>query len=109
MEKLDWTKTEFLAYVLLYAAHCNFFEDSDELNVILSKIDDIVFHRIHTEVVVDSDEVKLKKIQHFISENNLSQKEKEAIIKDIKQVFFADGTVDSFEKELFVTLKKMIT
>ena len=109
MENVEWTKIEFLAYVLLYAAHCNYFEDSEELNFIFSKVDDATFHRIHTEVVVDSEELKLKKIQEYIFKNKLSQTEKEAILKDIKQVFFADGTVDIFEKELFTTLKKMFT
>ena len=108
MENLDWTKNEFLAYVLLYAAHCNDFEDSEELNFILSKIDDVTFHRIHTEVVVDSEYIKLKKIQQYILENKLSQSEKEEILKNIKEVFFADGTVDILEKELFVTLKKIL-
>jgi hypothetical protein len=88
MENLDWTKNEFLAYVLLYAAHCNDFEDSEELNFILSKIDDVTFHRIHTEVVVDSEDIKLKKIQQYILENKLSQSEKEGILKNIKEVFF---------------------
>ena len=108
MENLDWTKNEFLAYVLLYAAHCNDFEDSEELNFILSKIDDVTFHRIHTEVVVDSEDIKLKKIQQYILENKLSQSEKEGILKNIKEVFFADGTLDILEKELFATLKKIL-
>jgi hypothetical protein len=54
MKNNDWTREEFLAYVLLYAAHCDYFEDSAELNFILSKVDDKTFHRIHTEVVVDA-------------------------------------------------------
>lgn len=108
MGKLDWTKNEFLAYVLLFAAHCNYFEDSEELNYILLKVDDETFHKIHTEVVVDSEEENLNKIQQYISENNLSQSEKEAILRDVKQVFFADGTVDFMEKKVFSLLKKII-
>lgn len=108
MENVNWNKNQFLAYILLYAAHCNYFEDSKELNFILSKVDDDSFYKIHTEIVVDSEDKKLKKIQQYISENKLSQSEKEAILKDIKQVFFADGTVDILEKELFATLKKIL-
>ena len=33
---------------------------------------------------------------------------KEGILKNIKEVFFADGTVDILEKELFATLKKIL-
>lgn len=108
MENNDWTKNEFLAYVLLYAAHCDYFEDSKELQFIFSKVDDQTFHRIHTEVVVDSEEKKLNKIQQYISDNYLTQTEKEAVLRDIKQVFFADGTVDIFEKNLYAVLKKII-
>lgn len=108
MKELDWTRKEFEAYVLLYAAHCNFFESEEELNYILSKVDKKTFHRIHTEVVIDADEVNLNKIQQYISENNLHQTEKEQLIRDIKNVFFADGSVDVLEKKVFSILKKII-
>ena len=50
----------------------------------------------------------LNKIQLFISENQFSQEEKETLLRNIKQVLFADGSVDFFEKETFSILKKMI-
>ncbi|WP_026777965.1 hypothetical protein [Polaribacter sp. Hel_I_88] len=108
MEKLDWTQQEFEAYVLLYAAHCNFFESKEEEDYILSRVDKVTFHKIHTEVIVDSDEENLNKIQHYISENKLNQQEKENLIRDIKNVFFADGTVDAIEKKVFNILRKII-
>jgi hypothetical protein len=108
MKKLDWTRKEFEAYVLLYAAHCNFFESEEEQAYILSKVDQKTFHRIHTEVVIDADETNLDKIQQYISENKLNQEEKEALIRDIKNVFFADGFVDVLEKKVFSILKKII-
>ncbi|PQJ78285.1 hypothetical protein [Polaribacter porphyrae] len=108
MNKLNWTKKEFQAYILLYAAHCNHFETKEEENYILSKIDEATFHKIHTEVVVDSDEENLNKIQQYLSENKISEQEKEVLIREIKQVFFADGTVDIIEKKVFILLKKII-
>ena len=108
MEKLDRTKREFEAYVLLYAAHCNHFETKEEENYILSRIDVKTFHKIHTEVVVDSDENNLNKIQQYLSENKFSQAEKDTLIRDIKNVFFADGSVDVIEKKVFSILKKII-
>ncbi|MEO9569880.1 MAG: sulfurtransferase [Polaribacter sp.] len=103
-----WSKQEFLAYVLLYAAHCNFFETKEEEEYILSRVDKITFHKIHTEVVVDSNEENLDKIQQYILDNKLTPNEKEALIKDIKNVFFADGSVDNIEKKVFNILKKII-
>lgn len=104
----NWTREEFLAYVLLYAAHCNYFETKEEENYILSVIDKETYHKIHTEVVVDSDEDNLNKIQQYISNNKLSQEDKDNLIREIKKVFFADGYVDIMEKKVFNILKKII-
>lgn len=108
MKKLDWTKKEFEAYVLLYAAHCNYFESKEEENYIMSRVDKKTFYKIHNEVVIDSDEENLNKIQQYLSENKITQTEKEELIKDIKNVFFADGSVDFIEKKVFNILKKLI-
>jgi hypothetical protein len=108
MEKLLWTSQEFEAYVLLYAAHCNFFESKEEEDYILSRVDATTYHKIHTEVIVDADEENLNKIQQYISENKLNQLEKDALIRDIKNVFFADGSVDVIEKKVFNILRKII-
>ncbi len=105
---MNWTRKEFLAYVLLYAAHCNYIETKEEEEYILSKIDEETFHKIHTEVVIDSDENNLNKIQKYISENKLNQSEKESLIREIKNVFFADGSVDIIERKVFTILKKII-
>lgn len=108
MKNLNWSIRDFEAYVLLYAAHCNHFESKEEVEYILSRVDKATFHKIHTEVVVDSDEENLNKIQQYLAENKISYLEKEALLKDIKNVFFADGTVDFIEKKVFTLLKKLI-
>ena len=108
MKNLNWNRKEFLAYVLLYAAHCNHFETKEEENYILSRVDEATFNKIHTEVVVDSDEENLNKIQQYISDNNFNDAEKDALLKDIKNVFFADGSVDVIEKKVFNLLKKIL-
>jgi len=108
MNTLNWSKKEFEVYVLLFAAHCNHFESQEEQEYILNRVDENLYNKIHTEVVIDSEETNLNKIQQYLSENDFSQSEKEALIKDIKSVFFADGTVDAIEKKIFALLKKII-
>ena len=108
MNKLNWSKKEFEVYVLLFAAHCNHFESKEEQKYVLSKVDEKIYNKIHTEVVIDSEEINLNKIQQYLSENDFTQTEKEDLIKDIKNVFFADGTVDTIEKNIFTLLKKII-
>lgn len=109
MKKINWTKREFEAYVLLYAAHCNHFESKEEEEYILSRVNKETYHKIHTEVVVDSDRDNLEKIQQYIFQNDFSENEKEELLKDIKKVFFADGTVDVVEKKVFLLLKKILS
>lgn len=108
MQSLNWTREEFEAYVLLYVAHCNFFESQEEEEYILSRVDIKTYNKIHNEVVVDSDENNLNKIQEYLSVNKFTQSEKDTLIKDIKNVFFADGSVDVIEKKVFSILKKII-
>jgi hypothetical protein len=108
LQTLNWTRQDFLAYILLYAAHCNQFEDSSEKEYILSKVDEKTYHKIHTEVVVDSDEDNLRKIQQYLDENKFSQVEKEYLIREIKAVLFADGSIDVNEKKVFLLLKNII-
>lgn len=108
MHSCNWSRQDFLAYVLLFAAHCNDFEDPRELEYILDKLDATTFRKIHIEVVLDSTEESLNKIQEYLQENKCSQIEKEALIRHIKNVLFADGSVDIHEKNIFSQLKKII-
>ena len=105
---LDWTKREFEVYVLLYAAHCNHIETTEERDYILSKVDEETFNKIHTEIVVESDKENVDKIQQYLRENKFLQEDKNALIKDIKNVFFADGTVDVLERKVFKLLQKIL-
>ena len=106
---LDWTKREFEVYVLLYAAHCNHIETKEERDYILSKVDEVTFNKMHTEIVVESDKENVDKIQQYLQENKYSIQDKKALIKDIKNVFFADGTVDTLEKKVFLLLQKILS
>jgi len=104
----NWTREEFLAYVLLYAAHCNFFETKEEERYILSMVNKQTYHKIHTEVVVDSDEENLTKIQQYVTENKISQNDKDHLIRAVKNVFFADGYVDNIEQKVYKILQKIL-
>lgn len=106
---LDWSKREFEVYVLLYAAHCNFIEAEEERKYILSKVDEATFNKMHTEIVVESDHENLEKIKQYLEENKFSTEEKTELIRDIKEVFFADGTVDAIERKVFSVLQKILS
>ncbi|WP_298763944.1 hypothetical protein [uncultured Polaribacter sp.] len=107
--KLNWTKKEFEAYLLLFAAHANHVEDKKENEFINTLVDKKTLHKIHTEVVVDSEEENLSKIQEYISNSKFTNSEKENLLRNIKKVLFADGSVDILEKKAYTILQKMLS
>ncbi len=106
---LNWTKKEFEVYVLLYAAHCNLLETKEETDYILSKVDTVIYNKMHTEIVVEDTTKNVQKIKHYLLTNKYSEKEKRTLLNNIKEVFFADGTVDYSEKKVFAFLKKILS
>lgn len=108
VKKSNWSKKEFETYVLLYCAQSNFIETQEERNYIIRRVDEQLFNAIHTEIVHDSNEESLKKIKNYLIEHKFSLEEKKDLIRDIKNVFFADGTVDKYEKHVFELLQKML-
>jgi|GEM_PF-2240222 len=104
----NWTEKDFEIYVLIYAAHCNLQESLKELQVLLSQFNKDEFDVIYHEILKDSPETSLKKITTFLSENDLSFNRKNEILQNVKKIFFADGTIDSIEKETFAILKKLL-
>lgn len=106
---VNWTKKEFEIYVLLYAAHCNGIEAKEETNYILSRVEEAVYNKIHTEIVLDIETERVKKIKQYLQVNQYSEKEKKELIKNSKEVFFADNTVDNSEKRMFAFLQKILS
>jgi hypothetical protein len=104
----EWTNLEFQTYVLLYAAHCNYIETEEERNYILSKVDEETFNKIHNEIVNDDEFEATEKIKNYIQYQDFSETQKDELLRDIKQVFFADGSVDVSEKKVFLYLKKIL-
>ena len=103
----DWTKADFLAYVLIYAANCDFIETDDEKNYILNLVPQEDYNEMHLEVDHDNDYKASQKIIAHINEKDYTKEELEKILKDIEGIFLADGEYDSVEKMLMVELKKL--
>lgn len=106
--KKDWTRNEFIAYIMLYAAQSNFIQTKEEENYILSKIDEQTYNAMHTEIVHNSDYESVQKIRTYLMFNRFSEEDKKQLLNDIKAVFFADSSVDFLEKNVFQFVKKVL-
>lgn len=104
----DWTKEEFKAYILLYAAKANFFEDELEREVILSMVNPSTFKRIHREINQDNDYQSIQKILFNVKKYHYSPDNIDHLIHDIQKVFDASEKEDVFELNLLRGLKKLL-
>jgi len=105
---MNWTKNEFIAYILLYAANSDFTESNEERNVIISKVDMNEFQKIHEEFDNDNDYQSIQKIIHGLEAHNYSKEEISELLIDLKMMFFADGEFDTQEQNMFLLLKKIL-
>lgn len=104
----DWSKQEFKAYLLLYAANSNYFESEEEKEVILTLVDPIVYKRIHKELDHDNDYQSIQKILHNVEKFNYSKDDQAELINDIQSLFNANGEHDVLEDNLLLALKKLL-
>ncbi len=104
----NWTKEELEIYLLIYCANADFTESKTEDNYIQSKAKHVSFDKIHAEFEKDNDYIRIQKIQHALQRHGYSQKEKEKLLQEMKEVFLADENFDVLEKNLYLGLKHII-
>ncbi|MDX2362731.1 MAG: hypothetical protein QNK23_18115 [Crocinitomicaceae bacterium] len=104
----DWTRAEFKAYLLLYAAQSNYFESEEETELIHSLVSDDAYKRIHREIDKDNDYQRIQKIIHNIEKFEYSKDEIHLLVNDIQKLFLADGQIDLLESNFYTALKRLI-
>ncbi len=104
----DWTREEFKAYILLYAARANFFEDEAEKEAILAMVNPLTYKRIHKELEEDNDYQSIQKILFSIEKHHYSKDTIKLLIKDIQRVFNASGKSDILEENMLRGLQKLM-
>ena len=105
----NWTKTELSAYTLLYCAHANFTETSEELELVNSKVASNDLISIRKEFKNDNDYQSIQKIQSTVRRLGYNWSQIDDLISEIKTLFLADGKFDAIEKSIFNGLKKLLT
>ena len=100
-----WNKKEFKAYVLLYCSQADFEESNAERGIIVKKVGRHNYNHIYEQIEEDNDYVRIQKIMATSKRLNYNH---DQLIKDMKQVFFADGDFDAVEKGVFLMLKRVL-
>jgi len=104
----DWTRQEFKAYLLSYAANANYFESEEEKDMILEMVSSDIYKKVHRELAKDNDYQAIQKILYNIEKFNYSKEELHHLVEDIRQLFNSDGEYDILEDNMFRALGKLI-
>lgn len=107
-ENTNWTREEFEAYLLFYAANADFVETAEEQEVIHSKVSEKAFAQMHAEFEKDNDYARIQKILNTAERFELSKEEIEILFNEIAEIFEADGKVDIMERELLIGLRRVL-
>ena len=108
IEHLNWTKEEFKAFLLLYAAQTNFIETQEEIEYIESRFPNEIINKIRKEINKLNDYQKSEIIVNQIKSNEYVQSDLDEILLEIKELYKSDGVFDSLEQSMFSMLEKML-
>jgi len=104
----DWTRLEFKAYLMLYAANANFFEAEEETELVHSLVSENTYRTIHREFEKDNDYQSVQKILYNIDKFEYDRNDLQVLIADIQLLFNADGKVDTLESNMMRGLQKLL-
>ena len=105
--ELTWTKDEFMAYLLIYAAQINQVETEDEQELITSRFNDKTLKIIYKEINADNDYQRIQKVMVYTYQNNYLSQDLDDLLKEIKELLLCDGKFDVTEQSLYHYLKKI--
>lgn len=103
-----WTKEEFKAYLLLFAAHANFEESNAELKFIKTRVGAKNLAHVHDEFDADNDYQQLQKITATVTRLGYKKDDIENLLLDVKALFISDGEIDILEENLFRGLRHVL-
>ena len=105
--KLTWTKDEFLAYLLIYAAQINQIETEEEKEFIESRFDPKILKNIYKEINNDNDYQRIQKVMVYTYQENYLSQDLDNLLKEIKELLLCDGKFDVTEQALYHYLQKI--
>ena len=105
--KLSWTKDEFLAYLIIYAAQINQIETEEEKEFIESRFDSKTLKKIYKEINSDNDYQRIQKVMVYTYQNNYLSQDLDDLLHEIKELLLCDGRFDATEQSLYYYLKKI--
>ena len=105
--RIPWSKDEFLAYLLIYAAQANQIETKEEKEFIESRFDLKMLKKIYKEINNDNDYQRIQKVMVYTYQENYLNQDLDNLLREIKELLLCDGKFDATEQALYHYLKKI--
>ena len=105
--RISWSKDEFLAYLLIYAAQINQIETNEEKEFIESRFDSQILKKIYKEINNDNDYQRIQKVMVYTYQENYLSQDLDNLLREIKELLICDGKFDATEQALYHYLKKI--
>lgn len=105
----NYTYDEFLAFVLIYAAHIDLDFTEEERLVIFANTSEEVFQKVNEDFKKVSDFEALQTIMSYKDKYYSTDKEKEKLSFAVKQVFKADGDFSKLEKLVLNFVQRLVS
>lgn len=104
----NWIYDDFLAFALLYAANVDIDVAAKERNLIIEKVGREKYARAAKCFNQCNDYERLQTILSLKERFFPNEEEKEKVLRNIKEMFLADGKFEQIEKSLLLSLRRFM-
>lgn len=105
---MGFTKEEFFAYLLLYAAKANFVETAEEKAYILSKVPIDVYGKVHRIFEKDTDAERIEVLLENVRAHNYKHSSPQELLDEIRAIMSSDGDLDATERMYLIGIRRLI-
>lgn len=105
---MDFTKEEFFAYLLLYAAETDSIISSEEREYILGKVPEETYSHIYKIFMKDTDAERIDRIVDNVKRGNYSQATPYDLVSEIKKTMTIDGELDAVETIFLIGIRRLL-
>ena len=107
-EIIQLNNSEYLAYILLYAANADFETGMQELEIIRETVSKEEFRRVKKAFDEASDSERLEVIMHHREAYIDWLNDTSLVTNQLKAIFMADEKYSAVEKAVFIFLNKLL-
>lgn len=108
MNTHDWTYDEFVAFLLIYAAHADIEYTEQEQAFIEAKVSASSYEKVYTAFNNMTDIKVLQTLESYKEKYHNTPEQKERLLGHMQELFDADGDYSSMEKTLKLFLDHLL-